>query len=203
MAPIKKQLRLFVYCRNCKTQLPKRRRSGFCSDACRRAKAAARPKAIVGRCTMCGKGLTDPDATICRGVCPKIARQRAYIQRWKQGLEDGMRAPGLLSNHIRKYLLDTRGQRCEECKWRRRNPITKLVPLHVHHIDGNPYNNVETNLVLLCPNCHSLKPNHGSLNTGQGRTIRRRQMLRDRNISSSNVAANVAQPESDTPSAAS
>ena len=29
-----------------------------------------------------------------------------------------------------------------------------LEPL-IHHIDGNPRNNKISNLVLLCPNCHS------------------------------------------------
>jgi hypothetical protein len=29
-----------------------------------------------------------------------------------------------------------------------------LEPL-IHHIDGNPRNNETSNLVLLCPNCHS------------------------------------------------
>lgn len=29
-----------------------------------------------------------------------------------------------------------------------------LVPL-IHHIDGNPRNNEMSNLVLLCPKCHS------------------------------------------------
>lgn len=28
--------------------------------------------------------------------------------------------------------------------------------LHVHHLDGNPHNNSEENLILLCPKCHSI-----------------------------------------------
>lgn len=30
------------------------------------------------------------------------------------------------------------------------------IPLEVHHIDGDYTNNNESNLQLLCPNCHSL-----------------------------------------------
>jgi hypothetical protein len=31
----------------------------------------------------------------------------------------------------------------------------KVLSLHLDHIDGNPKNNLITNLRLLCPNCHS------------------------------------------------
>ena len=36
----------------------------------------------------------------------------------------------------------------------------------VNHKDGNKANNKEDNLDLLCPNCHSLTKNYGSLNKG-------------------------------------
>ena len=32
--------------------------------------------------------------------------------------------------------------------------------MELHHIDGNRYNNELDNLQILCPNCHSLTPNH-------------------------------------------
>lgn len=44
------------------------------------------------------------------------------------------------------------------------NPTTGLVPLQIHHIDGNALNNKASNLQLLCPNCHSLTENFGSRN---------------------------------------
>ena len=34
------------------------------------------------------------------------------------------------------------------------------LPLELHHIDGNRFNNELYNLQILCPNCHSLTPNH-------------------------------------------
>lgn len=167
--------RLFLYCKVCKKQISKRYRSGFCSDTCRRSKPTPVLRPIVSTCTVCGKGLTTPSARACVGICASIARRRAYIERWKQGLEDGMRAPGIVSNHVRHYLFVTRGERCEECQWRRRHPVTKHVPLEIHHIDGDSFNTVETNLKLLCPNCHALTPNHRALNMGRGRPQRRKQ----------------------------
>lgn len=36
--------------------------------------------------------------------------------------------------------------------------------MELHHIDGDPFNNDYENLLLLCPNCHTLTPNYGSKN---------------------------------------
>ena len=36
------------------------------------------------------------------------------------------------------------------------NPYTRTIPLEIHHKDGNYLHSVEDNLMLLCPNCHSL-----------------------------------------------
>ena len=58
---------------------------------------------------------------------------------------------------IRNILLQERPYQCECCgisNWMG-NPLT----LEVHHKDGNSNNNVRTNLILLCPNCHSQTDN--------------------------------------------
>ena len=34
------------------------------------------------------------------------------------------------------------------------------IPLELHHIDGSSSNNNRENLVLLCPNCHTLTPTY-------------------------------------------
>lgn len=50
-------------------------------------------------------------------------------------------------------LINLRGRKCENCNlsmWQGQE-----IPLQVHHIDGNHYNNVLDNLQLLCPNCHA------------------------------------------------
>jgi hypothetical protein len=47
---------------------------------------------------------------------------------------------------------------CEICKldtW-----LGQKITLELHHIDGNRYNNSLDNLQMLCPNCHSMTPNH-------------------------------------------
>ena len=57
---------------------------------------------------------------------------------------------------IKKRLIQSRGHKCETCQgytW-----MGKKITLEVEHIDGNTENNDFSNLLLLCPNCHSLTP---------------------------------------------
>ena len=61
-----------------------------------------------------------------------------------------------VSELLRK-LYQRSGDRCEgyrlglDCVVR----LTEDLEPHIHHIDGNPRNNEISNLVLLCPSCHS------------------------------------------------
>jgi len=66
-----------------------------------------------------------------------------------------------VSSKLRKKLIEDgiKKNECEKCginKW-----LSKLIPLELHHVDGNRFNNKLENLQILCPNCHSLTPNHG------------------------------------------
>ena len=49
-----------------------------------------------------------------------------------------------------RLIILVRGNKCERCKLgpRPRKPLT------VHHIDGNPENNSDGNLIVLCSPCH-------------------------------------------------
>jgi endogenous inhibitor of DNA gyrase (YacG/DUF329 family) len=73
-------------------------------------------------------------------------------------VSDGSRA-------LKKYLIETRGEICEECGqssiWNK-----KPLMLQLDHIDGDSDNNFPSNLRLLCPNCHTQTENFGS--KGQG-----------------------------------
>ena len=62
-----------------------------------------------------------------------------------------------------------RGRKCEICgqeKW-----LDEIIPLEVHHIDGDKLNNTLDNLQLLCPNCHALTENWRGKNVGKKRKI--------------------------------
>lgn len=59
-----------------------------------------------------------------------------------------------------------RGYKCENCgleEWQ-----GSLIPLEVHHIDGDELNSDLTNLQILCPNCHALTDNYKGKNINSG-----------------------------------
>ena len=68
------------------------------------------------------------------------------------------------SHKLKKRLLQEgyKKHRCEQCnlsEW-----LNNPIPLELHHVDGNRYNNALDNLVLLCPNCHSLTDTYRARN---------------------------------------
>jgi hypothetical protein len=104
-----------------------------------------------------------------------MKKYRAYIGRWKAGLEDGMHGKMSTSSHIRRYLFEKYDSQCAKGGWGEVNSYTGKVPLEIEHIDGNYMNNWGENLLLLCPNCHSLTRTAKGANRGNGRHERRRR----------------------------
>ena len=49
--------------------------------------------------------------------------------------------------------------KCKQTKW-----LNHPIPIELHHIDGDHYNNELSNLTLLCPNCHALTDNYRGKN---------------------------------------
>lgn len=141
--------------------------SARCDECARAARRKARPLCACG----CGEPVGRADWTYASVACLKRMEYVAYVARWKAGQESGIRGLGV-SNHIRRHLVETRGERCEVCGWAARNPHTGNIPLTVDHADGNWENNAEANLRLLCPNCHSLTATYAGANRGNGRKAR-------------------------------
>lgn len=64
------------------------------------------------------------------------------------------------SHELKKKILrdELKPHRCEICGNTTWNGVP--IPLELHHIDGNHYNNSWDNLQILCPNCHALTNNN-------------------------------------------
>lgn len=60
------------------------------------------------------------------------------------------------SHRIRLKLLSEglKEHKCEICGLEKWNGVS--IPLELHHIDGDHYNNEFSNLQVVCPNCHAL-----------------------------------------------
>ena len=128
-------------------------------------------KAKTTTCMYCGKTFIKYPASANKYCCPECAheyRRQQYINAWKLGIISGTKSY-TCSSPVRNYMLRKCNYKCEKCGWGEINPYTNRVPLQIHHIDGNSENNIEENLQVLCPNCHSLTENFGSRNNNAPR----------------------------------
>lgn len=64
-------------------------------------------------------------------------------------------------------LVYKRGHKCEKCGLTHWNG--DLIPLEVHHNDGDKLNNTEANLILLCCNCHAQTDNYRGKNLSKSK----------------------------------
>jgi len=137
--------------------------------------------ALGRRCPICEKPVKRQNSAACSRAHSDEAKHKELIAAWKAGSWNGNGGPAMqaASLHVRRYLMDTFGECCMRCGWAERHPVTGRVPVELDHIDGDATNNRESNLRLLCPNCHSLTESYRALNKGQGRQ-RRRERERQR-----------------------
>lgn len=118
-------------------------------------------------CLNCGNVLTfNPTSKnkFCSNKCQRDFYYKSFINKWKNGEVSGTIGKYSLSHRIRRYLFEKYKCKCQLCGWGEINKFTNKIPLQIHHIDGDCMNNIESNLQLLCPNCHSLTENFGRLN---------------------------------------
>ena len=126
-------------------------------------------KKSVKYCKFCNKVLKNKRSVYCSNTCHNNQTEKETIENWKA---DGTTPTGYVTDAIRRYLFIKYESKCSMCGWNKVNPKSNKIPLEVEHIDGNSSNNLESNLILLCPNCHSLTPTYKALNRGNGRHTR-------------------------------
>lgn len=130
----------------------------------------------IGICMNCGAEFVKYTSSMnkfCSHVCDMEYRRKDIINKWLKGEISGLTKYMKLHDAIRKYVLQEKGERCEKCGWSEVNPYSGNIPIQIHHIDGDVSNNRLDNLQVLCPNCHSLTDNFGSLNKNSKRTYRK------------------------------
>ena len=115
------------------------------------------------KCRNCNKEIKNKNK-YCSVKCQKEYEYMNFIKKWKEGETSGMRGEYQLSMHIKTYLLEKYNNQCARCGWGETNQYTGKIPLEIEHIDGNYKNNKEENLIVLCPNCHSLTSTYKGAN---------------------------------------
>lgn len=134
------------------------------------------PRKMRNLCRNCQKPVKRASYIYCDNACQGTHRHNIFIEQWLKRNVEGGRIGGV-SQHIRRYLIETQGERCSLCGWSKINPITGKTPLEIDHIDGNYQHNAPDNVRLICANCHSLTPTFRGLNRGNGREQRRTRPL--------------------------
>jgi hypothetical protein len=120
-----------------------------------------------------------PKAFICRELRCKPITLDGYLKKFGIDYRGNMGAKGfrlspsrksareylkkgaLISSHKLKLRLlrdGLKSHRCERCG--RNRWLSKPIPIELHHVNGNRFDNRLENLQLLCPNCHALTDNH-------------------------------------------
>jgi hypothetical protein len=166
-------------CEFCGVEMAEKFASGrFCSRDCALKFSYShyrQPSKEIRVCEECGNKLERYNSRFCSFKCNKSSKHKELIADWKSN-ENKYSGKNKQSvpEFIRKYMIDKSGGKCERCGWCETNPSTGKTPLHVHHLDGNYSNNRESNLEVLCPNCHSITESFGSLNIGKGRPRNRK-----------------------------
>lgn len=125
------------------------------------------------KCRNCNKEIKNKNK-YCSVKCQKEYEYMNFIKKWKEGETSGMRGEYQLSMHIKTYLLQKYNNQCARCGWGETNQYTGKIPLEIEHIDGNYKNNKEENLIVLCPNCHSLTSTYKGANYNHGRKTRKK-----------------------------
>lgn len=83
-------------------------------------------------------------------ACPARKDAREYLRKGS-----------FISSHRLKLKLledgikDRRCERCGQADWQ-----GEPIPIELHHVNGDRFDNRLGNLQLLCPNCHALTDNH-------------------------------------------
>lgn len=125
-------------------------------------------------CLNCGKELSPNSTThkYCSNKCQQDFEYKQKVEAYKQDNTIAKSTKwGHLPAFLRRYIFEKFDNKCCLCGWSKVNPYTNTLPLEIDHIDGNAENNAESNLRLICPNCHSLTATYRGANRGNGRSI--------------------------------
>ena len=122
-------------CKYCRNSIPyeDRNRKDFCNQSCaasyNNTLRGGKIRKHLAHCLNCGKELSKSAIKYCDNKCRFEFEYKMYIERWKQGLENGVTGKYEISSHIRKYLFEKHNNSCQICGWNKINPKSGKVSL--------------------------------------------------------------------------
>lgn len=117
-------------------------------------------------CKNCEKKLSkETKSGLCQS-CLKQQQDEEKIKHWLETGDTGCKVATTLRNVIRDYIKESQNHKCAICgmedTWN-----GKELHFVLDHIDGDASNNSESNLQVLCPNCHAMTDSYMALNKGK------------------------------------
>lgn len=160
-------------CKYCRTPIDfDHRFNMFCNRSCSMSyNNTHKPKKLIPAkfCLACGtllKMQKHKTQKTCSVACWQTFIWGKQLSRIKLGKVKSDRV-------LKRFLVEKYGNKCMLCGWNQKNKYTGNIPVEIHHKDGNSTNCIPRNLMLICPNCHSLTKHYKGLNRGRGRYRRR------------------------------
>ena len=164
------------YCKFCGSVFSKKRKSEkvFCNHSCAaKYNNPERKEEKLLLCVECHEKNNGNGTKFCSRTCHQKFDRMRKLESWIFGGEwSGYTEKSGTSSVIRNALIELWNNKCALCGWGEVNKYTGMAPLELEHMDGNHKNNRPSNLIILCPNCHSLTATYKALNKGNGRSSR-------------------------------
>ena len=82
--------------------------------------------------------------------CSRVCKDKAQRLEGIREIQPGHYGTAAVCKEL---LFRSRGLKCQNCK--RTQWLGQPISIEVHHVDGDNTNNIDSNLLLLCPNCHA------------------------------------------------
>lgn len=147
----------------------------------------------------------EPKTVICKFLNCKHVTLNSYLKKLNINYSGNMGMKGkktdkkrksaleyikkdvLQNSKLRKKLIED-GHKKDECELCGLNSwVGQKITLELHHKDGNHYNNDLNNLQILCPNCHSLTPNHSINKSKKPKTVKKIIIKKENNCLQCNI----------------
>jgi hypothetical protein len=141
----------------------------YCSRSCAVTINNTKTKTKANKsCLNCQKDIKSDK--YCSNQCQSNFKFKKKIEEWKK--DNSIKID---TRTLKRYLTEKYGYKCSIVDCGISDWCGKKLVLELEHIDGNHLNNEESNICLICPNCHTQTLTYKGKNAGNGRYYRKKR----------------------------